>query len=161
MIRYKTALIGFGRIAAGYDDDPSIARWYSYSTHAQVLRDHPAFEWVAVVDPSAEARAAATSRWGVPVAVPSLDKLPNAASIEIAVIATPPEARAGLLDQLPSLRAVLVEKPLGVDLTAATLFVDECNKRGIVGAVNFPRRYDSELVRLAVGGLLQSIGKPQ
>lgn len=161
MMRYKTALIGFGRIAAGYADDPSIARWYSYSTHAQVLRDHPAFDWVAVVDPSADARAAASSRWGVSVTAPSLDELPNAASIEIAVIATPPEARAGLLDQLPSLRAILVEKPLGVDLASANSFVDDCNKRGIVGAVNFPRRYDPELLRLANGGLLQCIGKPQ
>jgi len=161
MIRYKTALIGFGRIAVGYADDPAIARWYAYSTHAQVLRDHPAFDWVAVVDPSADARAVASSRWGVPVTAPSLSELPNALSIEIAVIATPPETRAGLLDQLPSLRAVLVEKPLGVDLAAATSFVDECNKRGIVGAINFPRRYDSGLVRLAMGECVQLIGKPQ
>ncbi|MDD5299054.1 MAG: Gfo/Idh/MocA family oxidoreductase [Gallionella sp.] len=161
MIRYKTALIGFGRIAAGYADDPSTARCYSYATHAQVLRDHPAFDWLAVVDPSAEARAAASSRWGVPVTVPSLDELPNAAAIEVVVIATPPEARAGLLDRLPSLRAVLVEKPLGVDLAAATAFVEECNKRGIAGAVNFPRRYDPELMLLANGGLVESIGRPQ
>src|SRR3990172_951936 len=151
MIRYKTALIGFGRIAAGYADDPSIARWYSYATHAQVLRDHPAFDWVAVVDPSVDSRVIASSRWGVSVTVPSLEELPNASAIEIAVIATPPEARDGLLDQLPSLRAVLVEKPLGVDLAAANSFVDNCKKRGIVGAVNFPRRYDTELVRLAEG----------
>ena len=161
MMRYKTALIGFGRIAASYADDPSIVRSHSYATHAQVLRDHPAFDWVAVVDPSVDAREAASSRWGVSVAVPSLAELPNAASIEIAVIAAPPEARAGLLGQLPCLRAVLVEKPLGVDLAAANSFVDACNERGIVGAVNFPRRYDSEIVHLAKGGLLQSIGKPQ
>ena len=161
MIRYKTALIGFGRMAAGYADDPANARWFPYATHAQVLRDHPAFDWVAVVDPSAEARAAASSRWGVPVTAASLDEMPNAAAIEVAVIATPPEVHAGLLDRLPSLRAVLVEKPLGVDLVAATAFVDDCNKRGIVGAVNFSRRYAPELMRLANGGLVHSIGKPQ
>ena len=161
MMPYKTVLIGFGRIAAGYADDSSTARWYSYATHAQVLRDHPSFDWVAVVDPSAEARASATSGWGVPITAGSLEELPNAASIEIAVIATPPAARAGLLDQLPALRAVLVEKPLGVNLAAATTFVEECIKRGIVGAVNFPRRYDPELINLTKGGLVQSIGEPQ
>lgn len=161
MTRYPTALIGFGRIAAGYADDPSTARCHAYATHAQVLRDHPEFNWVAVVDPSAEARAAASSRWGVPVTAPSLDELQDAAAIEVAVIATPPEARAGLLDRLPSLRAVLVEKPLGVDLAAANAFVEECNRRGIAGAVNFPRRYDPELIHLASGGLAKSIGQPQ
>ena len=161
MRRYKTVLIGFGRMAAGYADDPANARWYSYATHAQVLRDHPAFDWVAVVDPSAEARALAASRWGVPITAGSLEELSNAASIEIAVIATPPATRTGLLDHLPALRAVLVEKPLGVNLAAATIFVEDCIKRGIVGAVNFPRRYDPELITLANGGLVQSIGEPQ
>jgi predicted dehydrogenase len=161
MRRYKTALIGFGRMAAGYADDPNHARWYPYATHAQVLRDHPAFDWVAVVDPSADARASAASRWGVPITAASLEELPNAESIEVAVIATPPAVRAGLLDKLPSLSAVLVEKPLGMNLTAATRFVADCSKRSIIGAVNFPRRYDPHMITLANGGLVQTIGKPQ
>ena len=158
---YKTALIGFGRMAAGYADDLANAQWFPYATHAQVLREHPAFNWVAVVDPSLDARTAASSRWAVPVTAQSLSELPNADEIEIAVIATPPDTRSGFLDLLPSLRAVLVEKPLGVDLFDATAFVEKCRQRGIPGAVNFPRRYDPDLRSLASSGLQKAIGQPQ
>lgn len=161
MTRLKTALVGFGRMAAGYAEDPANARWFSYATHAQVLRDHPAFNWVSVIDPSLDALTLASSRWNVPVTAQSLSELPNAEEIEVAVIATPPEARSGMLDYLPSLRAVLVEKPLGVDLAAATAFVEECHRRGILGIVNFPRRFDPELISLACGGLQKAIGQPQ
>lgn len=161
MTPLKTALIGFGRMAAGYADDPVNARWFPYATHAQVLRDHPAFDWVAVVDSSQEALAAASSRWGVQNTARSAQELSNANEIEVAVIATPPEARAGLLDCFPALRAVLVEKPMGVSLDDATAFVADCHRRGITGAVNFPRRYDPVLIELADGGLQRIIGRPQ
>ena len=46
--RYRTAIIGFGKIGAEYADDVVMARHYPVATHAQALADHPAFEWRAV-----------------------------------------------------------------------------------------------------------------
>lgn len=160
MIRYKAALVGFGRIAAGYADDPAQARWYPYASHAQVLRDHPDFDWQAVVDPSAAACATASARWGISRTAASAATLENAEEIEVAVLATPPEARRGIIECFPSLRAVIVEKPLGINLGEAESFIAECGRRGILVAVNLPRRYDTDLCALADGGLENHIGKP-
>lgn len=161
MTPYKTALIGFGRMAAGYAADPVNAKWFSYATHAQVLREHPAFDWCAVVDPSPQARELAASRWGIRTTSPDVRSLVNASEIEVVVLATPPEARLGMLESLPSLKALVVEKPLGVDLTAATVFVDACIARELAGVVNFPRRFDPELQQLAHGGLTSLLGNVQ
>jgi len=155
----KTALIGFGKIAAGYADDPAQSRWYPYATHAQVLRDHPEFEWQGVVDVAAEARKSARERWQVETAECSRD-LTCANEIELAVIATPPENRTEILSAFPKLRAVLVEKPLALTLHEAESFLDACKKRGILVAVNLPRRSDKSLRALAQGGLEQRIGRP-
>lgn len=61
---YKTVLFGFGSVARGLADQPGRDKWYRYATHAQVLRDHPSFDWQAVVDVSDDALAAARDQWG-------------------------------------------------------------------------------------------------
>lgn len=160
MSRLKTVLVGFGRIAAGYAEDPKQGRWYQDSTHAQVLRRHPGFDWDAVIDPSETALTSARQRWGIARAVTSASALPNAHEIDVAVLATPPDERQGLLQQFPGLRAVIVEKPMAADVESAAAFVAECRRRGILLAVNLPRRYDADLRALAAGTLNERFGAP-
>lgn len=157
-----TVLIGFGRIGQGYAFDPVMARHFQYASHAQVLRDHPRFRWAAVVDPSDEAREAARSQWNVPVVAADPAALGALAeSIEIAVIATGPEVRTGLLSAFPRLRGIVVEKPLGRTRAEAEAFVHACQERGITITVNLWRRADERFRELANGRLRQLIGEVQ
>ncbi len=158
---YRTALVGFGRIAAGYADDPVMARHFAYASHAQVLADHPDFEWHSVVDPSAEARAAARGRWHVPEVAASVAELPGRGEIEVAVLATPPQTRLDTIAALPGLRAVLIEKPLAPTQAEARALIDTCRERGILVAVNLTRRAEPTLRGLADGGLERRIGATQ
>ena len=161
MKRWRTAVVGFGRIAAGYADDPAQSKWYPFASHAQALAAHPAFDWVAVVDPAEAALSSAATRWGITDVAASVDDLPNPGSIEVLVLATPPDARHGVLDRFPGLRAVIAEKPLGTDLGAAEAFVAECRRRQVLLAVNLPRRYDADLRGWAAGGLQDLVGSPR
>lgn len=156
----RTALIGFGKMGHGYAADPVMARHYRYAAHAQVLAEHPKFEWVAAVDPDPAALASAPKQWGVSIAG-NVAELADAANIDVAVIATPPESRLAILDALPGLRAVLVEKPLGTSLDAARDFLDACASRDILVQVNLWRRADERFRELAEGGLEALIGTPQ
>jgi predicted dehydrogenase len=159
--KLRTAVIGFGQVAQGYADDPLMARHYPFATHAQVLAAHPAFDWVAVVDPSPTARDAA-SRWNVPHAVADVDALGAVAgAIEVAVFATPPGVRLSFLESLPALRAVIVEKPLGRNLAESEEFVRVCRERGILVEVNFWRRADKQFRALAGGKLRDLVGDVQ
>jgi len=160
--RFKTAVIGFGKMGAGYAADPAMARYYPYATHAQVLADHERFEWIAVVDPNPDAQDAARRQWSVEnVAATVTDLGDIAEEIEVAILATPPDSRLAILDGLPNLRAVLVEKPLGLDVDQANLFLDECRQRGILVQVNIWRRADEMFRRLAAGLLSDRIGRVQ
>jgi predicted dehydrogenase len=155
----RTAVIGFGRVGSGYAEDQAMARHYQYATHAQVLAAHPEYEWLAVIDPAPAARQDAISNWKVPHTAASFSEIGALANdIEVAVLATPPETRLDLLDQLPALRAVLVEKPLGRTLADGAAFARYCRERGILVQVNLWRRADETLRRLADGGLQQMIG---
>lgn len=158
---YPTVVLGLGRIGVGYADDPKTARYYPYATHAQVLRDHPAFAWVAAVDRDRDRGQIAHDHWQVSdVATQAVD-LPNRDQIAVAVLATPPDQRFGLLELFPALRAVIVEKPLGTTLAAATAFVEACRDRQIAIQVNLWRRADQTFQSLATGQLAQSIGSVQ
>lgn len=158
---FSTVLIGFGNVGMAYAQDPLTARHYAYITHAQVLRDHPAFEWAAVVDPAAEARRQAQEVWGVPYVAASVEALPPTVQAEVAILATPAEARLGLIDAMPHLRAVLVEKPLGPSLRAARAFLEALAARDVAVQVNYWRRADEGFRALAGGGLAARIGAVQ
>jgi predicted dehydrogenase len=159
--RLRTVLVGFGKMGAGYAADPVMTRAYPYAVHAQVLRDHPAFRWDAVVDPQADARAAAVRDWGAARAVATVADLPDAGSYDVAVIATPPEHRAEMLAGLPGLKAILVEKPLARSVADGERLLAEAAARKILVQVNFQRRADPTGRALASGGLAARIGKVQ
>ncbi len=157
-----TAVIGFGKISSGYADDPVMAKYYRYTTHAQVLRVHKGFSWVSVVDPAPEARQGANSQWGIADVADQIANLKNREEIEVAVLALPPgEARLEALQAFPNLKAVLIEKPLGRNFDDALVFLRACAARKIKVQVNLWRRADQTFRRLAAGDLAKSIGRLQ
>lgn len=157
----RAAIIGFGKVGAGYVDDPIMARHYPFATHAQTFAAHPAFDWQGVVDPSLSARETARTRWNIPHVAPTVAELAHVYSPEVAVLATPPDTRLALLAHLPDLRAVLVEKPLGETLAQGQAFVAECERRNILVQVNLWRRADAQFERLANGLLSELVGDIQ
>ena len=158
----RTAVIGFGQIAARYADDPLMAKYYPYATHAQVLFNNPQFEWLAVVDPDENSRSEASTHWEVPYVAEDISHLGRLASdIDVAVIATPPQFRLDIIEKLPNLKAVLVEKPLGCTLDEANLFLEYCEKRNILVQVNFWRRADQLFRALATNELKERVGTIQ
>jgi predicted dehydrogenase len=159
--KLHTIIIGFGKIGAGYAEDPLMAKYYPFASHAQVLAKHPDYAWDAVVDLSEDALAVARTKWNIPITCRSIEELPKDLKPDVAVLATPPDSRIGLLEQLPSVRAVLVEKPLGSTLEASRRFLDWCSSKGIKVQVNYWRRADEQFRKLAEGGLEKQVGSPQ
>lgn len=161
MAQLRTVLVGFGRIAQANAFDQHMSQRMRLSTHAQALTEHPDFRWHAVVDSRPEALQAARDTWSVPWTAETISELPDRDTYEIAVIATPPSQRLEILQQLPALKGILVEKPLGVSEVYARAFVDECARRKIALQVNFLRRADMLTRELACGLLELTIGKVQ
>lgn len=141
----RTVLVGAGKVGAGFAEDPVMARHYPYASHAQVLASHPALDWGAVVDVDPAVVERVRERWGVRRGGMSVREACKDFAPELAVIATPPHERLQILDDLPSLRGVLVEKPLGTSHAEAVAFLDACRVRGILVEVNLWRRADDRL----------------
>ena len=157
---WSSVLVGYGRIAAGYAQDRRMKAVFRYPTHASVLRDHPDFDLVAVVDHDPTARETARHD-GVPVVVDHTASLPDGIASDVAILAMPPSGRREILDGLPGLKAVVVEKPLGAGADEAEAFAALCRERGLIAQVNLLRRGDLALRRLAEGELHRRIGDIQ
>ncbi len=160
-VAFPTALVGLGRIAAGLAHDQVMARHYPYASHAQALSDHPAFDWIAAVEPDPAARTKEAEHWNLAEISPTVEQLNCRNDISVAIVATPPEVRLEVVSAFPNLRAVLIEKPLAADLEEAQALVDFCATHNILLAVNLTRRADTTARALSDGGLRAHIGSPQ
>jgi predicted dehydrogenase len=157
----NTVLIGFGEIASGYAFDPKMAKVFNDATHIQAILRHPAYDIVAVVDPSEQARQSALTDWHIEHCVSDISQLPKKQRIDVAVLTSPTATRQDTLARLVGLKAVLAEKPLGQKPGEAEKFVRECDRRKISLQVNYWRRGAAGFHTLASGQLTDLIGKPQ
>lgn len=150
----RTLLIGFGGIAHGLAADTRMAKWFPVATHIQALEQNSNFQLVGIVDPDPGARAIAVSDWGTE----AFKNIQAAASLDpdVIVFATPPGERAEALTTFPSIKGVVVEKPLGGD--DGRHLVETCEARSIPVQVNYWRRGDATLQTLAAGDLNNRIG---
>lgn len=156
---FKTVLIGFGKIAAGYAKDSASAKIFPYSTHIQVLQDHNSFQLVAVVDPDEKARKL-SRQWGVS-AYEKIEEIENLDSVEVVVLATPPNVRQGIVTRFKNIKALMLEKPVAIDWPQAKSFAMEIANLNIKTQVNFLRRADRTTRDLVFGKLLEEIGEIQ
>lgn len=156
----RTVLVGLGNIGAKYAEDPRTARYFPYATHAQVLATHPGFSWVGAIDRSEQAVDHFRRHWKVPLCTQRLDEMARSHP-EVAVLATPPDDRISILHAFDTLRAVIVEKPLGTTFAESRRFLHACRSRGIAVQVNLWRRADRFSRELAGPRLNNLIGSPQ
>ena len=97
-------------------------------------------------DPDLDKAKKLADAWGT-VAFRSVEE---AVSVEGAIfdLATPPAAHAKVLEALPDGAAVLIQKPMGGDLAAATEILKTCRRKKLVAAVNFQLRFAPMMLAL-------------
>lgn len=135
----RAAVLGCGFIGAGV-----VVPGSGIQSHAAAWYYHPGTELVGLADIDAARLAEAGRRWGVSSLFESVDQLLDTTGPEIVSVCTPDATHAAVLARVldaPSVRAVLMEKPLALDLDEARALVRKAERRGIILAVNYVRRY--------------------
>ncbi|MGA2793674.1 MAG: Gfo/Idh/MocA family oxidoreductase [Roseiarcus sp.] len=86
-------------------------------------------------------RAEALAReWGVPRVFATLEEAVGEPAV-VFDIAAPPNAHLSLLNALPAKSAVLIQKPMGMNLDEATATLRLCRERSLQACVNFQLRF--------------------
>ncbi len=85
--------------------------------------------------------------FGIPQVFASLEAAAAAADV-VFDVAVPPAAIADILEHLPHGAAVLIQKPMGRDLTDARRIREICRQRRLIAAVNFQLRFAPSMLAL-------------
>lgn len=136
---YTAAVIGCGLIGAAHTFSSKVGVY----SHTEAYEACPATRLVAVCDLDIGRAETAAKRWNV-AAFTDPTQLYAQIKPEIVSICTPDATHPDALRQAfaaPSIRAILVEKPLALDPEEAQCLVDEAAQNGILLAVNHSRRF--------------------
>jgi len=101
-----------------------------------------------VFDVDGAKAAAVAKQWSIPRVFGSLAEA-TAVSGCVFDIAAPPVAHADIVAALPRGATVLLQKPMGLDLAAATRIRAACRERGLLAAVNFQLRFAPMMLGVA------------
>lgn len=141
---WRAAIIGCGKIAGGYDD---VSPVHHVLTHAKAYQQNPATQLVAVADVDGIRAQEFAKRWKVPLAFNDPAQMLAKVAPDIISICSPDSTHALWLESCLSHapKVVWCEKPIVLDDVQGEQLVTEYEKRGILLAVNYLRRWDKTL----------------
>ena len=150
---FNVLVVGCGNIAGGFDagraaDLPPL-------THAGAFTRHGGFAITACVEPEPTRRAAFMQRWGIARGFADLSAVAAAklnGNFDIISLCSPTAAHAPQLETALALRPRLIfcEKPVTPTLAQSAALVARCSRAGVPLAVNYTRRWASDVQRLAI-----------
>lgn len=145
---YRAALIGCGKIGSEFDDQPRTEGVYS---HAGAYHACPDTNLVAVCDTNADKLQRCARKWEVEKAYQDASAMLAEISPDIVSICTPDETHYDLLREAlntAGVRAILAEKPIATNPEQAESLNELADKRGVLLAVNYTRRYSDSYLEL-------------
>lgn len=91
-----------------------------------------------IYDPDTAKARQLCEEWQIPLLTEADALKNNSACFDLA---TPPAAHASVLEKIPHGAPVLIQKPMGSDLSDATRILQICRERKLLAAINFQLRF--------------------
>lgn len=158
---YRVAIIGCGNIGSLYSDDPKIKGIY---THAAAYSACSETKLVAVCDPDIVKAKKASEKWNC-ASYTDYKKILEEQKPDIVSICTPDNTHASILNDIlnsqEKVLAVIIEKPIALDLSQATQLIELAKLHKVILVVNYSRRYSSQLMQVKEMVSAGKLGKIQ
>lgn len=145
---YRAAIIGCGKIGSEFADDPKIKDVY---THAGAYEYCPNTELVAVCDKEREKTDRCKYRWHISQGYTDYLEMLSDNEPDIVSVCTPDQTHFEVIRtilNLSKVKAIFAEKPLAMNVNDAEYLVNLAEKKGVILAVNYSRRYSEKLFEI-------------
>jgi predicted dehydrogenase len=140
-MKYRTAIIGCGKIGSEFADDPRIKDIY---THGGAYSSCPDTDLVAVCDTDIEKSQKCGKRWGVKDVYIDFRTMIEESRPEIVSVCTPDVTHYQIIRDVMEydcIRAIFAEKPLALNISEAKELIRLVQEKNIMLSVNYFRRY--------------------
>jgi predicted dehydrogenase len=140
-MKYRAAVIGCGRIGAGYDDDP--LRGY-VATHVGAYSERDDIELVALCDTDRYRVHRYAEQYHVPGRFTDVVEMLAQSKPDIVSVCTPASTHRQLVEQCAEMgaRAIFCEKPIATTLEDADAMVQYCQQRNVLFCIDHQRRFE-------------------
>jgi predicted dehydrogenase len=162
MNSYRAGIIGCGKIASEFADDPRMEG--DIFTHAEAYTHCPETDLVAICDTNPNQLAKCGQRWGVCARYTDLNEMIGHENLDIISVCTPDSTHAQVIKDILSeprtVKAILCEKPLATTVGAAQELIALSQQKAVILAVMYMRRHARNFQALKdflVSGQLGSI----
>lgn len=144
---YNVGIIGCGRIASGFENDP--LREHP-CTHAGVYSVTPQTKMTCASDINRFKLEEFSKRWGVHRSYIDYKEMLSREKLDLVSVCTPPDTHSRIvIDAAKSgVKAIFCEKPMATSIQEARKMVDICKKYGVHLTVNHSRRWDMNYQQL-------------
>jgi len=143
MNAYRVGIVGCGKIASDFADDPKMVG--DVFTHAEAYSGNPATVFAAVCDTDPERLEKCGERWGVSARYPDLKAMIEVEDLDILSVCTPDETHyhvvKDILEVAHHVKFILCEKPLAMTVMEAEELVALSQEKGVILGVVYMRRY--------------------
>jgi len=139
---FNAAIVGCGRIASTFDDDPK--RKSSIATHAGAYDFFPETKLIAAADIDSAKLKEFGKKWGVAKLYTDYQDMLAKEKIDILSVCTWNPTHFQICRKAIScgVKAIFCEKPITEKLSDADRLVELCEENGVILAVNHSRRWD-------------------
>jgi len=144
---YKVGIIGCGRIASEFEDDPSREHPCTHAG-AYFAVSQTKMECASDIDKSKLEKF--SKRWGVHRLYTDYKEMLSREKLDIVSVCTSPETHSQItIDAAKSgVKAIFCEKPMATSTAEARKMVEICKKHGVQLTVNHYRRWDTNYKKI-------------
>ena len=143
MKKYRAGIIGCGKIASEYADDPF--RKGDVFTHAEAYFVHPDTELVAICDTDGERLNRCGQRWNINARYLNILDMIETENLNVVSVCTPDNTHHSVIKEILSnpgnIKLILSEKPLATSIKEAQELIDLSKSRDVVISVVYMRRF--------------------
>lgn len=139
---YKVGVVGCGRIASIFDDDPKREYIASHIGAYQHVKDT---EIVAVCDINEDRLKKCQERWGIQQRYIDYKEMLTKERVDILSVCTPPESHYQIVREAikdKNIKAIFCEKPIADTVKDAEKMVKLCREKNIILQIGHQRRFD-------------------
>jgi predicted dehydrogenase len=146
----RVLIVGCGNIAGIFDENRPANE--IPLTHAGAYLRDGRFKLIACVEPNDQRRLNFMAAWNIPVGFRSISEtLKSELRFDVISICSPTSSHAADVETALRMnpRLIFCEKPITLSLAASEKIVNACKRAGVLLAVNYSRRWDPDVLKLA------------
>jgi spore coat polysaccharide biosynthesis protein SpsF (cytidylyltransferase family)/predicted dehydrogenase len=139
---YKTAIIGCGAIAGGFDENSGFKHVF---THAGAYRKHPRFTVIAIADNNQMRLSEFKKIWKIKSAYTDYHELLAKEPVDLVSICVPDHMHASVANAMlesNTVKCIMEEKPIATDFREAAKLIKLCKEKSISLFINYNRLWD-------------------